>query len=181
MLRTRLVQHVELLNMVLQLLDYAAARRVQIFAEELCVGDECVHRLRALAKGSLHLAAHDFDRDRYLNRLEIDGRLDGLRPPSSDPDATHRAWTTPVVGDDVPAGWRSLGQLPSNTIGRHVHDFYVLRGFTFPARRAPRYPCSRARLGARRRRLRHRRGRDRSIRLHCPRQRRPRRLLPAPR
>ncbi|MGH2474406.1 MAG: hypothetical protein ACRDIL_04015, partial [Candidatus Limnocylindrales bacterium] len=108
MLHPRLVQHMELLNLVLQPLDQSAARRVQTFAEEPCVGDERVQRLRALAEGSLQLAAHDFDRNRYLNRLVIDSRLDGLRRPSSDPDAAHRAWTTPVVGDDVAAGWRSL-------------------------------------------------------------------------
>ena len=108
MLRPRLVQHMELLNLVLRPLDQSAARRVETFAEEPCVGDERVQRLRALAEGSLQLAAHDFDRNRYLNRLVIDGRLDGLRRPSSDPDAAHRAWTTPVVGDDVAVGWRSL-------------------------------------------------------------------------
>jgi hypothetical protein len=97
--------------------------------------------LRALAEGSLQLAAHASAGNRYLNRLEIDDRLDGLRPPSSDPAATYRAWTTPVVGDDVAARRRSLGQLPSNTIGRHVHDFCVLLGFAFPARWAPRHPA----------------------------------------
>jgi hypothetical protein len=109
-----------------------AARRVETFAEELCFGVECFPRLRALAEGSLQLAAHEFDRNGYLNRLEIDGRLDGLRRPSRDPDAAHRTWTTPVVDDDIAARWRSLGQLPPNTIGRHVHDVYVLRGFAFP-------------------------------------------------
>jgi hypothetical protein len=138
MLRPRLVQHMELLNLVLQPLDQSAARRVETFAEESCVGDECVQRLRALAEGSLQLAAHDFDRNRCLNRLVIDGRLDGLRRPSGDPDAAHRAWTTPVVGDDVAAGWRSLRPCHPDTIGRHVRDFYVLCGFAFPARRAPR-------------------------------------------
>ena len=126
MLRTRLVQHMELLNLVLQPLDETAARRVEIFAEELCLGDEGVHKFRALAEGSLQLAAHDFDRNRYLKRLEIDGRLDGLRPPNRDPDTAHRAWATPVV-DDVAARWRSLGQRPPNTNGRHVDDFYVSR------------------------------------------------------
>ena len=85
MLRRWLVHHMEPLDLVLQPLDQTAARRVETFAEEPCVGDGCVHRLRALAEGSLQLAAHGFDRNRYLNRLEIDGRLDGLRPPSSDP------------------------------------------------------------------------------------------------
>ena len=40
MLRTRLVQHMELLNRVLQPLDETAARRVEILAEELGLGDE---------------------------------------------------------------------------------------------------------------------------------------------
>ena len=44
----------------------------------------------------------------------------------SDPDAAHRAWTTPVVGDHVDAGCGSLDQVPFNTIGRHVHDLHVV-------------------------------------------------------
>ena len=35
----------------------------------------------------MQLAAHDVDRNRYLNGLEIDGRFGGLLPPSSDPAA----------------------------------------------------------------------------------------------
>jgi hypothetical protein len=132
MFRTRLVQHMELLNMVLQPPDGAAARRVEVFAEELCVGEECVHKLRSLAEGSLRLAAQDFDRSRYLSRLEIDGRLDALHLPSLDPDAAYVAWTEPVVDDDFSSRWRSLARLPASTIGRQVHDFYLSRGFAFP-------------------------------------------------
>jgi hypothetical protein len=84
-LRSRLVQHVEVLTLMLQPLDQTAARRVETFAEEPCVGNERIHRLRVLAEGPLQLAAHGFDRNRYLNGLEIDSRLDGLRPSGSDP------------------------------------------------------------------------------------------------
>jgi hypothetical protein len=174
-------KHMELLSLVLQPLDESAARRVESFAEEPCVGDERVQRLRALAEGSVQLAAHDFDRNRYLNGLVIDGRLDGLRRPSSDPDAAHRAWTTPVVGDDVAAGWRSLRPTAIQT--RSVATSATSTSCTGSRFRHAglRATLLASTTGCMSSRLRNRRGRDRSIRLHCPRQRRPRRLRPEPR
>ena len=101
-LRPRLVQHMELLNLVLQPLDHAAARRVEVFAEEPCIGDECVHRLRALAEGSLQLAAHDFDRNRFLKRFDIDSRPAGVPSANCHPTRSVATSTTSTSC----AGWR---------------------------------------------------------------------------
>lgn len=67
--RRRVVQIMELGQMLLDPLVPEVARRVERFAEELSVDDECIHRAREVAEGAHTLAAVDFDRNRYLTDI----------------------------------------------------------------------------------------------------------------
>ncbi|MEL6894451.1 MAG: hypothetical protein AAFP84_22875, partial [Actinomycetota bacterium] len=57
--------------------------------------------------------------------------LSGFTPLRTGDDNVY-AWTNTVVRAELAERWRSLGSLPTGTLGRGVHDFYVARGFNFP-------------------------------------------------
>lgn len=121
--RSRIVQLMVLGEMVLSPIPDEVSERVAVFADELGVADDLVSVARSFARGSLGMAAVDFDRNGYL-----DSSTHGLHTTR----ALQQAWD--AVPDDLElAGrWASLAELEPGTIGRGVHDFYLSRGFVTP-------------------------------------------------
>jgi hypothetical protein len=123
--RTRLVQVMELGHMSLPSADVTVADRVIEYANALGVDNDCIHKARSVADGSHLLVAADFDRNSYIRSLDPSVVVDGCI------DAT-AAWSTSRIDDALAARWRSLGELPPDSIGHRVYEFYMARGFAFP-------------------------------------------------
>jgi hypothetical protein len=125
--RTRLVQIMELGSMILPEPSVDVADRVIAFAGELCVDDDYVYRAREVADGSRQLVAADFDRNRYLDDLDLSAFT-----PLKTADDRAWAWTNTADAPALAQRWRELGDLDDGTLGRGVHDFYRARGFRYP-------------------------------------------------
>lgn len=125
--RTRVLQLMEVCHMILDEPSVEVADSVIEFARELSLDETCVTAARAVADGSRQLVAADFDRSTYLTGLD----LSGFTPLRTGDDNVY-AWTSTVVSDDLADKWRSLAALPTGTLGRGIHDFYLARGFRVP-------------------------------------------------
>lgn len=125
--RTRMVQIMELGHMILPEPSLVVADRVIEFAAALEIDNDCIHAARDVAEGSRQLVAADFDRSIYLNELD----LSAFTPLRSAED-NNVAWTSARDDGELADRWRRLGDLPEQTLGRGVHDFYVARGFRWP-------------------------------------------------
>ncbi|MEE8600844.1 hypothetical protein [Euzebya tangerina] len=125
--RTRLVQIMELGNMILTPPDPAVAEQVETFAVELNADHECIRIAREVAEGSRRLAAIDFDRNRYLSSI-----ADDAVTAAHTTGGLEDTWSGSVIDADLAARWQSLSELAPDSIGRKVHNFYVARGFAFP-------------------------------------------------
>ncbi|WP_194893435.1 hypothetical protein [Catenulispora pinisilvae] len=126
--RGRVVQMMVTVELVLNPLPPDVAGRVAEFAAELSVHDDLEDVLHGFADSGRRLAAIDFDRNGYLHDFDVhhlqhlhvgDGALTGPWTPVEDDPA-------------LAARWASLGDLPAETLGRGVYDFYKTRGFSFP-------------------------------------------------
>lgn len=125
--RTRIVQMVILYVLVLQPVPLDVVGRVDRFAGELGVEEGMLSVAHEFASGSLGLAALDFDRNGYTSTWKEDDEA-ALHLSSH----LHGAWDA-VVDDPALAGrWQALEELPTDTLGRQVADFYRARGFTYP-------------------------------------------------
>lgn len=102
--------------------------RIHDVCHELSLDGQLVEISASYADGGFDLAIHDFDRNGYLGARDLDTERATLHTsPLRD-----TAWA-PSHDDPVLAGrWATLGELPEDTIGRRVHDFYLARGFRFP-------------------------------------------------
>lgn len=102
--------------------------RIAAFLVELSLDGALVEITSSYADGGFDLAVVDFDRNGYLGERHLDAEKAALgTSPLVD-----SAWAA-VHDDPLLAGrWRSLGELPPDTVGRRVHDFYRARGFRFP-------------------------------------------------
>jgi hypothetical protein len=125
--RTRIVQIMILLGLVLRPLPDDVARRIAEFAGELAVEDGMLDVARRFAEGSLGLAAVDFDRNGYRASWT-----------QTDPTALHTsralasAWEAAVADPALATRWQELERLPAGTLGRRVTEFYRARGFVYP-------------------------------------------------
>ena len=126
--RGRVVQLMVTVELVLNPLPPTVAGRVAEFAAELSVHDDLEDVLHGFADSGRRLAAIDFDRNGYLH--DFDGHhLEHLHVGDG---ALTGPWT-PVEDDPaLAARWAALGDLPAETLGRGVYDFYKTRGFSFP-------------------------------------------------
>jgi len=102
--------------------------RITAFLVELSLDGTLIEITSSYADGGFDLAVVDFDRNGYLGERHLDAERAALgTSPLVD-----TAWA-PVHDDaGLAARWRGLGELPTDTIGRRVHDFYRARGFRFP-------------------------------------------------
>jgi hypothetical protein len=126
--RTRSVQLMLLLALVLRPLPSEVTDRIAAFAAELGVDDSMIGVAQKFAAGSLGLAAFDFERNGYTSEWS-DADADALHTSVELADA----WRQVVVDNPAMAArWAELGDLPSGTLGRRVWELYRARGFAFP-------------------------------------------------
>ena len=125
--RTRGVQIMLLCALVLRPLPQEVVDRVAAFARELEVDDAMIDVARQFARGSLGLAAFDFERNGYTAAWDPD---DAATLHTSTELAT--AWQEVVDDPDLAARWSGLGELADGTLGRRVWELYRARGFAFP-------------------------------------------------
>jgi hypothetical protein len=125
--RTRIVQLMVLLALVLRPLPEAVAARVTDYARELGVDEGQLEVTRRFAAGSLGLAAFDFERNGYTaDWTEADaGALHASGELSS-------AWDLVVDDPRLHERWRALEALPAGSLGRRVSELYRARGFAYP-------------------------------------------------
>jgi hypothetical protein len=126
--RVRMVQMMVLLALLLRRLPPEVADRLQVFADEMGVGDDCRDLLAAtrhLAAGSLGLAMADFERNGY-ETMAFERAGDG---------GDHTAaefWAAAPNDPALAARWAALEHCPEGSLGRRMWEFYRARGFPFP-------------------------------------------------
>ncbi|MEM7339463.1 MAG: hypothetical protein AAF467_12500 [Actinomycetota bacterium] len=125
--RTRILQTMILGALVLRPLPPDVADRIDAFAHEMSVGDGMLAVARGFASGQLGLAAVDFERNGYTSDWSED-RADALHTSSELSDA----WSQSVDDPQLAATWAALADLPADTLGRQVWEFYGARGFAVP-------------------------------------------------
>ena len=127
--RSRMVQNMIMLALVLRPLPAEVSGRVAAFAEALGVDEDMLAVTQRFASGSLGLAAIDFDRNGYTAtwRAEDSEVLHASRP-------LDQAWEPESADPALAARWAALEELPEGTLGRRVSDFYRARGFAYPGR-----------------------------------------------
>jgi hypothetical protein len=125
--RSRMVQNMVLLGLVLRPLPNEVYERIAGFAEAMSVTEDMLAITQRFAAGTLGLAAFDFDRNGYTATWDPadTASLHATRPLEQpwDPDTSDAA---------LAARWRQLEGLPEGTLGRQVTQFYQARGFTYP-------------------------------------------------
>ncbi|MGL4744669.1 MAG: hypothetical protein ACRCXL_09835 [Dermatophilaceae bacterium] len=125
--RTRVSQIMMLGALVRRPPDDTAMRRIAGYLEELSLDGQLLEITAGFADGGWDLAVRDFDRLGHLG-----GPAETSRP-SPLVDADQGSVWAPSEDDPALAGrWQSLAELPSGTVGRGVHDFYLTRGFVVP-------------------------------------------------
>ena len=127
--RTRIVQIMILLGLVLRPIPAEVADRITTYASEMCVDEGMLEVARSFAHGSLGLAALDFDRNGYTSTW--DSAAAGSLHTSSRLDS---AWDFAPADDSLAGRWQALEGCPTNSLGRRLTDFYRARGFTYPGR-----------------------------------------------
>jgi hypothetical protein len=125
--RTRIVQIMVLLGLVLRPLPADVAERIASFARELCVDEDMLEVAQGFAQGSLDLAARDFERNGYLANLE---RTDTAALHTS--TALASAWASDCDDPVLARRWEAMEELPAGSVGRRVTEFYRARGFSYP-------------------------------------------------
>jgi hypothetical protein len=126
--RTRRVQTMVLLELLLRPLPEDVTHRVEAFAEALGLGEECRDMMAAtrhLAAGATELALADFMRNGYET---LHYERSGVDMPD-DPD---QYWRSVEDDPELAARWASLEQCPATSLGRQTWEFYKSRGFNFP-------------------------------------------------
>ncbi len=127
--RSRIVQLMVLLGLVLRPLPTGVAERIGLFAAELGVEEGMLEVTMEFAQGSLGLASIDFERNGYTSTWSNDDAV-ALHTSS----ALASAWDSAVADPTLAAGWDELEELPPGTLGRRVTEFYRARGFVYPGR-----------------------------------------------
>jgi hypothetical protein len=125
--RTRIVQIMLLAALILRPLPKEVVDRVAEVARELGVDESMIPVAQEFARGSLGLAAFDFERNGYTSAWHPDdaGALHTSRELAT-------AWEASVNDPVLAARWAALEELHQGTLGRAVWELYRARGFTFP-------------------------------------------------
>jgi len=125
--RSRIVQNMVLLALVLRPLPAAVAERITSFARELSVDEDMLTVTSEFAADTLGLAAVDFDRNGYSARWN---REDAAVLHTT--AALASAWDLAADDPALAQRWADLEHLPPGTLGRRVTELYRARGFTYP-------------------------------------------------
>lgn len=127
--RSRILQNMVLLALVLRPLPAEVAERLSSYARALGVDEDMLTVTRHFSEGTLGLAAFDFDRAGYLAGWEAD---DSAPLHTAAPLA--EAWQPDPADPALVGRWTELEQLAPGSLGRLVTDMYRARGFTYPGR-----------------------------------------------
>lgn len=125
--RVRILQTMILGALVLRPLPIDVASRIERFAREMSVDDGMLKVAQSFASGQLGLAAVDFDRNGYTSDWSPE-RASTLHTS----DELQDAWQQSVDDPALAARWAALEDLPGDTLGRRMWEFYQARGFIFP-------------------------------------------------
>jgi len=127
--RVRMVQMMILLALLVRRVPREVADRLQEFADELSVGEDCRELLAAtrhLSAGALGLAMADFERAGYeCMAYERDGG-DGEEHTAAE------YWTAAPNDPALADRWQALEHCPEGSLGLAMWRFYKARGFAFP-------------------------------------------------
>lgn len=121
--RHRIVQVMALAALVLNPVPAAVTDRLDEYADALEVHDDLLRAAHHLSDHSMSLVQIDFNRNGYLEEVAT-----SLVAQTG----VDEVWGLSVHDPVLAARWSSLGDLPTGTLGRGVHDFYLARGFEFP-------------------------------------------------
>jgi len=116
-------------GLILRPLPEEVTDRLTDFATELCAADGMLEVAREFAAGHLGLAAVDFQRNGYTADWAHSHR-EALHTSTE----LKEAWELAVDDAALAARWRALEELPPDSLGRRVTEFYRARGFTYPGR-----------------------------------------------
>jgi hypothetical protein len=125
--RSRMIQNMVLLGLVLRPLPADVCERIYSFADALSVEEDMLTITQEFAAGTFGLAAFDFDRNGYTSAWD-----------PADADWLHttqpiqEAWESDTADPDLAARWSALESLPEGTLGHKVAQFYQARGFAYP-------------------------------------------------
>jgi hypothetical protein len=125
--RSRMVQFMLLSALVLNPLPEPVVSRIDRYADELGVRNDMLRVAHQFARGSFGLALVDFQRSGYMETWDA-SRSAALH-------TSHElavAWEQCVHDDALARRWMSLADLPADTLGHRVSQFYEARGFAFP-------------------------------------------------
>ena len=125
--RTRIVQVMLLSALTLRPLPTDVTDHIAEFASELGVDDAMITVAREFARGSLGLAAIDFERNGYTATWHPDEAA-ALHTSKE----LQSAWDVTVADTALAARWSGLEALGPDTLGRKVWELYRARGFSFP-------------------------------------------------
>ena len=129
MFRSRILQNMVFLALLLRPLPAVVADQVERFAAALAVEEDMLAVTRRFAAGTLGLAAIDFERNGYT--AGWDGAGAEVLHTSQTLDS---AWAPDVADPALAARWAALEELPAGTLGRRVTEMYRARGFVYPGR-----------------------------------------------
>jgi hypothetical protein len=127
--RTRIVQVMILLALVLRPLPEEVADRIADYASELSVEEGMLEVAKLFAEGSLGLAAFDFDRNGYTSTFDAEA--------AAALQTSHQlgaAWDLDPADPALADRWQALEGCPPGSLGRRVTEFYRARGFIYPGR-----------------------------------------------
>jgi hypothetical protein len=125
--RVRMVQMMILLALLLRQMPREVADRLQAFADEMGVGEDCRDLLQAtrhLAAGSLGLAMADFQRNGYETMA--------FERTGGGEHTAAEYWAEAPNDPALAAQWAGLEHCPVESLGRRMWEFYRARGFRFP-------------------------------------------------
>ncbi|MGL5826878.1 MAG: hypothetical protein ACRCYU_19020 [Nocardioides sp.] len=122
--RRRILQVMALTALVVDPVPPEVAERLTAYADALSVHDDLLIAAQDLSTHSRALLQVDFDRNGYLQQV-----ADSRNTPAAEDGGV---WGLAEDDPALAARWASLGALPTDAIGRRVHDFYLARGFEFP-------------------------------------------------
>src|SRR5262249_13309355 len=125
--RTRVVQLMVLDALVLRPLPPEVVDRVDEFSRALGVEEGMLAVAHEFARGSLGLAAIDFDRNGYTHDWGADAHRE-LHTARS----LAGAWEVDAADPELAARWAALESLPEGSLGRGVWQLYAARGFVYP-------------------------------------------------
>ena len=127
--RTRGVQVALLAGLILRPLPAHVTERIAAYARALGVDEGMVGVAREFARGSLGLAAVDFERNGYT----ADWAAADRRELHTSQELAS-AWDLAADDPELAERWAALGTLPEGSLGRGVWQLYQARGFSFPGR-----------------------------------------------